>query len=278
MLSATQISAAAAPRRLENPDRLTPRATPFFERRRNAARRKRMLDQLFYYVFGNEQARFHQRVLCLVQLARMRGVCLLGDYPGSIIARARPFAVTATRLSPSSRAISSGDPPRPGGGRLGSLGARSARASEAGSHRCASPDQVSGPAWSGAVTHSRLAGLIANFAEGFKFTPIPRFRRDFAGAAPGCRYEEKLAALTSSELRRQIAAAGIASGRFADVARRRESSGLRLDWSSMNPLGILLASGLSEGEDLGADWLFQLGFEPSTQGLLNLSWGGGGDG
>jgi chitin disaccharide deacetylase len=87
----------------------------------------------------------------------------------------------------------------------------------------ATPDQVFGLAWSGAVTHSRLAGLIANLPEGVtEIYTHPAISSRFAGAAPGYRYEDELAALTSSELRGQIAAAGIACGGFADAARRRE--------------------------------------------------------
>ena len=90
----------------------------------------------------------------------------------------------------------------------------------------ATPDQVFGLAWSGAVTPARLAGLIANLPEGVtEIYTHPAMSSGFPGAAPGYRYEEELAALTSTELRRQIVAAGIASGGFADAARRREASG-----------------------------------------------------
>ena len=43
---------------------------------------------------------------------------------------------------------------------------------------------------------------------------------DFDGAAPGYCYEEELAALTSPDLRRQIAAVGIERGGFSDAALR----------------------------------------------------------
>ena len=90
----------------------------------------------------------------------------------------------------------------------------------------AAPDQVFGFAWSGAMTHSRLAGLIAHLPEGVtEIYTHPAISSGFAGAAPGYRYEEELAALTSPELRRQIVAAGIACGGFAEAARRRETSG-----------------------------------------------------
>jgi chitin disaccharide deacetylase len=90
----------------------------------------------------------------------------------------------------------------------------------------ATPDQVFGLAWSGAMTHSRLAGLIAHLPEGVtEIYTHPATSPAFAGAALGYRYEEELAALTSPELRRQIAAAGVGVGGFADAAQPREASG-----------------------------------------------------
>jgi chitin disaccharide deacetylase len=68
------------------------------------------------------------------------------------------------------------------------------------------------------MTQTRLAGLIAHLPEGVtEIYTHPAIASGFAGAAPGYRYREELAALTSSELRRQIAAAGVASGGFADA-------------------------------------------------------------
>jgi hopanoid biosynthesis associated protein HpnK len=84
----------------------------------------------------------------------------------------------------------------------------------------AAPDQVFGLAWSGAMTHSRLAGLIAHLPEGItEIYTHPATSSDFAGAAPGYRYQEELAALMSPDLRRQIAAAGVASGGFSDAVK-----------------------------------------------------------
>jgi hypothetical protein len=86
------------------------------------------------------------------------------------------------------------------------------------------PDQVFGLAWSGAMTQARLSGLIAHLPEGItEIYTHPATSSAFAGAAPGYRYEEELAALTSPELRRQIVEAGVASGGFSDavnVSRR----------------------------------------------------------
>jgi hopanoid biosynthesis associated protein HpnK len=80
------------------------------------------------------------------------------------------------------------------------------------------PDQVFGLAWSGAMTERRLSRLVGHLAEGVtEIYTHPATSSAFAGAAPGYRYEEELAALTSPELRRQIAASGIATGGFADA-------------------------------------------------------------
>ena len=82
----------------------------------------------------------------------------------------------------------------------------------------AAPDQVFGLAWSGAMTQARLAGLIAHLPEGVtEIYTHPATSSGFAGAALSYRYEEELAALKSPELRRQIAAAGVASGGFSDA-------------------------------------------------------------
>jgi hopanoid biosynthesis associated protein HpnK len=80
------------------------------------------------------------------------------------------------------------------------------------------PDQVFGLAWSGAMTQARLAGLIAHLPGGVtEIYTHPATSPDFMGAAPGYRYEQELAALTSPELRRQIVEAGVASGGFSDA-------------------------------------------------------------
>jgi chitin disaccharide deacetylase len=86
----------------------------------------------------------------------------------------------------------------------------------------ATPDQVFGLGWSGAMTASRLAGLIANLPDGVsEIYAHPATAPGFAGAAPGYRYTEELAALASPELRREIAAAGVATGGFAKAAAWR---------------------------------------------------------
>ena len=86
----------------------------------------------------------------------------------------------------------------------------------------AAPDQVFGLAWSGAMTQSRLAGLVSHLPDGItEIYTHPATASHFAGAAPGYRYVDELAALTAPDLRRQIAASGVASGGFSDAVNFR---------------------------------------------------------
>ena len=88
----------------------------------------------------------------------------------------------------------------------------------------ATPDQVFGLAWSGAMTQARLAGLVAHLPDGVsEIYTHPATASGFAGSAPGYRYREELAALTSPDLRRQIEAAGLVTGGFADAAQWRKA-------------------------------------------------------
>jgi hopanoid biosynthesis associated protein HpnK len=99
-----------------------------------------------------------------------------------------------------------------------------ARVQRAGLKRAGieTPDQVFGLAWSGAMTEARLQGLIARLPDGVtEIYTHPATSPNFLGAAPGYRYEEELAALTSPDLRRQIVEAGIPSGGFSDAVNFR---------------------------------------------------------
>lgn len=73
-----------------------------------------------------------------------------------------------------------------------------------------SPDAVFGLAWSGAMTAPRFAGLLDRLPEGWtEIYTHPATRDDFEGHAPGYRYADELAALTS--------AAVIAAARRSDI-------------------------------------------------------------
>jgi chitin disaccharide deacetylase len=90
----------------------------------------------------------------------------------------------------------------------------------------ATPDPVFGFAWSGAMTQARLAGLIAHLPDGVsEIYAHPATASVFPGSAPGYRYREELAALTSPELRLRIETAGLVTWGFADAARWRQPSG-----------------------------------------------------
>jgi hopanoid biosynthesis associated protein HpnK len=60
------------------------------------------------------------------------------------------------------------------------------------------PDSVFGIAWSGAMTESRLTGLLLYLPEGrTEIYTHPASSNGFAGHAPGYRYTDELAALTA---------------------------------------------------------------------------------
>jgi hopanoid biosynthesis associated protein HpnK len=141
----------------------------------------------------------------------------------AIIELAKEFGAPAVRARLEPRAILARiDATRPGlaAATLAPLArVQRARLKRAG---LAAPDQLFGLAWSGAMTHSRLAGLIAHLPEGVtEIYTHPATSSDFAGAAPRYRYQEELAALTSRDLRRLIAATGVASGGFEDAVNFR---------------------------------------------------------
>jgi hopanoid biosynthesis associated protein HpnK len=143
-----------------------------------------------------------------------------------IVVLAKEFGVTNVRVPLEPWAIlAQVDGARPGPAAAGLnrwARVQGARLKRAG---IAAPDQVFGLAWSGAMTQSRLHGLIARLPAGVtEIYAHPAMSSGFAGAAPGYQYEQELAALTSSELRRQIAAAGIQQGGFASAPRQREMS------------------------------------------------------
>jgi chitin disaccharide deacetylase len=139
----------------------------------------------------------------------------------AIVELAKEFAAPAVRAPFEPRAILKRI--EPAGPRFSAF-ALAARAQRARLKRAgvAAPAQVFGLAWSGAMTQSRLQGIIAHLPEGMtEIYTHPATAASFAGAAPGYRYEEELAALTAPDLRRQIAAMGIASGGFSDALNFR---------------------------------------------------------
>lgn len=81
----------------------------------------------------------------------------------------------------------------------------------------ATPDQVFGLAWTGAMTTARLASLLAHLPEGLtEIYTHPATADAFDGSAAGYRYRDELAALTSPEARAALAASGARLGGFSD--------------------------------------------------------------
>jgi hopanoid biosynthesis associated protein HpnK len=79
------------------------------------------------------------------------------------------------------------------------------------------PDAVFGLAWSGAMTAERVAGLIRNCPDGLiEIYAHPATGGAFAGSAPGYRYADELAALTSPDAREAVRAAKARLGGYAD--------------------------------------------------------------
>jgi hypothetical protein len=81
----------------------------------------------------------------------------------------------------------------------------------------ATPDAVFGLAWSGAMTAERVVGLIRHCPDGLTEIYVhPATGDSFAGRAPGYRYADELAALTSSVAREAVRASGARLGGYAD--------------------------------------------------------------
>lgn len=83
------------------------------------------------------------------------------------------------------------------------------------------PDHVLGLAWSGAMTPSRLAALLRHLPDGVtEIYTHPATADAFPGAAPGYRYTDELAALTSADVITMAARSGATRGGFSDVEVR----------------------------------------------------------
>jgi predicted glycoside hydrolase/deacetylase ChbG (UPF0249 family) len=85
-------------------------------------------------------------------------------------------------------------------------------------HRLRTTDRVFGLAWSGAMTEQRVAGLLMQLPDGV--TEIychPATSDKFAGAVPGSRYADELAALTSRNVATAVNRAGIQLTNYCDL-------------------------------------------------------------
>jgi hopanoid biosynthesis associated protein HpnK len=82
------------------------------------------------------------------------------------------------------------------------------------------PDQVFGLAWSGAMTSSRIAGLLAGLPPGrTEIYSHPAIAGGFAGSAPGYRYADELAALIDPGVKRALAEARVQRASYAAWSR-----------------------------------------------------------
>jgi hopanoid biosynthesis associated protein HpnK len=81
-------------------------------------------------------------------------------------------------------------------------------------------DRVFGNGWSGAMTAERLTALMSDLPEGVtEIYTHPATRGGFAGAAPGYRYADELAALRSDAVIEALRASGASTGGYLDAHR-----------------------------------------------------------
>ncbi|MGH6941809.1 hopanoid biosynthesis-associated protein HpnK [Hypericibacter sp.] len=79
------------------------------------------------------------------------------------------------------------------------------------------PRQVFGLTWSGAMTESRLAGVLRHLPAGLSEIYLhPAVSNDFPGAAPGYGYAQELAALMAPSVLAALQETGAARGGFGD--------------------------------------------------------------
>ncbi|MGA7488965.1 MAG: ChbG/HpnK family deacetylase, partial [Xanthobacteraceae bacterium] len=79
------------------------------------------------------------------------------------------------------------------------------------------PDAVFGLAWSGAMTPSRLTGLLRHLPEGCtEIYTHPATSDVFDGHAPGYRYADELAALTAASAIAAARRPGVLLGGYSD--------------------------------------------------------------
>jgi hopanoid biosynthesis associated protein HpnK len=136
---------------------------------------------------------------------------------GTIIAIGRRYGMTALRVPVEPRAVITQVERVPVGlswvtGPYAALLGRAAR--RAG---LKTPDAVFGLAWSGAMTAPRIAGVLQRVPDGLsELYTHPATAGGFPGHAPGYRYADELAALTSPEVIVAAKRADIALGGYSD--------------------------------------------------------------
>jgi hopanoid biosynthesis associated protein HpnK len=78
------------------------------------------------------------------------------------------------------------------------------------------PDFVFGLAWSGAMTSSRVLGLLDNLPDGLSEIYLHPATGSYVGCAPHYRYQDELAALTAPRVIEASRNSGVTRGGFAD--------------------------------------------------------------
>jgi len=88
--------------------------------------------------------------------------------------------------------------------------------------RLIAADRVFGLAWSGAMTESRVAGLLAHLPDGLtEFYFHPATSNSFSGATPGYRYADELAALVAPRIVSAARSHGIRLIGYSDLAENK---------------------------------------------------------
>jgi len=151
----------------------------------------------------------------------------------AILSIGRAYGMRAVRvpLEPGDVLIAAEPSARTPSSRVTALYARLLRRRMKGAGLCV-PDAVFGLAWSGAMSRSRLRGLIANLPGGISEIYLhPATRGGFTGAAPGYRYEEEFAALTDGDVIAESRRNGIRLGGFADFLASPRSGNIELTFA-----------------------------------------------
>jgi hopanoid biosynthesis associated protein HpnK len=95
-------------------------------------------------------------------------------------------------------------------------------------HGLRATDRVFGLAWSGAMSEARLAGLLAELPDGVtEIYSHPATSNAFAGAVPGYRYADELAALTSRDVAAAVKRGGMRLTNYSDLLSGERNQILR---------------------------------------------------
>jgi hopanoid biosynthesis associated protein HpnK len=137
---------------------------------------------------------------------------------GLIAALARKYGVRAVRVPLEPRAVLAAVEPAPFSG-VAALTAPFARLQKRRFARAGlmTPDQVFGLRWSGAMTRTRLGGIIAHLPPGLSEIYLHPATGPYPGSAPGYRYAEELAALLDGAIGESARDPHIRRGGFRDA-------------------------------------------------------------